>query len=320
MLKSDDKIRVGISSCLLGELVRYDGNHKRDGYITDTLGKYFEWVSICPEADGGLGVPRPSLRYERIDGEVRLMQPQTNLDVTDKVAKFSKNRIKKLAKQNIYGYILKGRSPSCGMERIKVYRGHAVRPETNGVGIYAKELMASLPNLPVEEEGRLHDPVLRENWINRVFTYYSFHRSLFPRPSVGKLVQFHTRYKFTILPHCESTYRTLGRLVADAKQRPILEVVGEYETLLMGALKKKATPARQVNVMEHLVGFFKKQLEPKVREEIRKSIADYRAEIVPMIVPITLIKHYAEILGIDYLTEQSYLNPHPKELSLRSKI
>jgi uncharacterized protein YbgA (DUF1722 family)/uncharacterized protein YbbK (DUF523 family) len=319
-LNQDQKIKIGISTCLLGERVRFDGGHKHDKYITTSLGQFFEWIAICPEVELGLGTPRPSLRFEMMGQQPRLMQPQTSLDITDAMSKFSERKVKKLQKQEIYGYILKSRSPSCGLERIKVYRGHAVRPFTNGVGLYAQHLIEALPNLPIEDDGRLCDPVIRENWISRVFAYHAFHNEVYPRPSVGKLVKFHTKYKFTILSHCTVSYKALGQLVAQAKPRPITEVCQDYETLFMSALKKKATAAKQVNVMEHMLGFFKKSLDSEVRQEIGASIQDYRAGFVPLIVPITLLKHYAQIQGTEYLIGQSYLSPHPKQLALLSHI
>jgi uncharacterized protein YbgA (DUF1722 family)/uncharacterized protein YbbK (DUF523 family) len=319
-MSQDQKIKIGISTCLLGERVRFDGGHKHDKYITTSLGQFFEWIAICPEVELGLGTPRPTLRFEMVGQQPRLMQPQTSLDITDAMAKYAEKKVTKLQKQEIYGYILKSRSPSCGLERIKVYRGHAIRPFTNGVGLYAQHLIKALPNLPIEDDGRLSDPVLRENWISRVFAYYAFHNEVFPRPSVGKLVKFHTKYKFTILSHCTTSYRAMGQLVATAKTAPIAEVCQEYETAFMTALKKRATAVKQVNVMEHMLGFFKKNLEPEVRKEILASIQDYRAGFVPLIVPITLIRHYAQIQGIEYLMGQSYLSPHPKQLALLSHI
>jgi len=320
MVENVEKIRIGISSCLVGQNVRFDGGNKRDRYITDTLSNYFHWVPVCPEVELGLGTPRPTLRFQKIDKDVRLIQPATGKDLTDEMAEFAEKRVKKLKGETIYGYVLKSRSPSCGKGGIKIYKGHAIRPATNGIGLYAKRLIGDWPNLPVEDEGRLCDPVLRENWINQVFAYYSFQSSLFPRPTVGKLVKFHSSYKFTILSHCNTTYRQLGPLVAGAKKHPIKSVVEEYENLFMAALKKRATAAKHVNVMEHMIGFFKKELDSNTRKEILVSVEDFRKGIVPVIVPITLIKHYARVLKIDYLMDQSYLSPHPKELALRSSI
>lgn len=315
-----DKIPIGISTCLLGEQVRFDGGHKRDRYITEILGQYFEWLSICPEVEIGLGIPRPTLRLERGGEGPRLIQPKTDSDLTEVMERFSQRRAKALQNRVIFGYLLKSKSPSCGMSRVKVYRGYGERPSTNGVGLFAKELMKALPNLPVEDEGRLCDPALRENWVNRVFAYHAFHHEVRVRPSLGKLVKFHTRYKFTILSHCDSTYRALGPLVADGKRHPIGKLIADYESLFMQAIKKKSTVKKNVNVMEHMLGFFKKLLDPLVRREILQSIGDYRQGVVPVIVPITLIKHYATILNVDYLCQQSYLNPHPKELALRSSL
>ena len=316
----DKKIRIGISSCLLGENVRYDGGHKHERYITSTLGRFFDWVPTCPEVAIGLGVPRPTIRFEMVDKEPRLVEPKGGTDLTNKMTRFSKKRANELRGHDIYGYIFKAKSPSCGMARLKIYRGYGQRPATSGVGVFADQIMQTMPNLPVEEEGRLMDPGLRENWLKRVFAYYNFKQTMGSRVSIKKLVEFHSAYKFVVLAHCPATYKTMGQIVANAKQMGVAKAGEEYETLMMMALKKKATRAKHVNVQEHLLGFFKKELSPEVRREILQTIQDYRREYVSIVVPITLIKHYAKILGIDYLKNQAYLNPHPKELALLSAI
>ncbi len=320
MMHEKDKIPIGISSCLLGESVRFNGGHKHDKYITGTLGQYFEWIPVCPEVELGLGTPRPTLRLELRDKNPHLIQPKTEADITSQMEKYASKRIKKIQKQSIYGYILKSKSPSCGMGKVKIYRGHGVSPLHSGIGLFAKHLMEAIPNLPVEEEGRLCDPALRENWVSRVFAYYVFQTQVVNRPTVGKLVEFHSTHKFSILSHCEVTYRKLGVIVAEAKKRPIKTVVSEYENLFMTALKKRSTIAKNVNVMQHMVGFFKKKLNSLTKQQIAAVILDYRNGIVPIIVPITLIKHYSTILDIEYLLQQSYLGPHPKELALMTRI
>lgn len=316
----EQKIPVGISACLLGQKVRYDGEAKLNPYITETLGQYFHWVPICPEAEAGLGTPRPSMHFEEDGDDIKLVQPKTGLDLTQKMTEFSTSRVAKVGPYDIYGYILKARSPSCGMERVKVYRGHGVRPHTNGTGVFAKALKEQHPLLPLEEEGRLCDPVLRENWVKRVFSRYQFHRALFPEPSMGKLVDFHARYKFAVLCHDEVIYRTMGRLVGQTEKKDLAAILVEYEDLLMNALAKKATPAKHTNVLEHLYGFFKKVLSKAAREAVLGTIRDYQEGFVPLIVPITLLRHYAVLHEMDYLMNQTYLNPHPKRLALLSDL
>ena len=305
--QAKEKIRIGISACLIGEKVRYDGGAKTDKYIRDTLSAYFHWVPVCPEFEMGLGVPRPTLRLQRIEGETKLVQPASDRDLTGAMEEYSRARVAALADQNIFGYLLKSGSPSCGKGGIRVYKGHAIRPDKNGVGVFAKHLMEANPNLPIEDEGRLKDPGLREHWLNQVFAFHAFRTELNPSPTIGKLVRFHTRYKFLVLSHCESTYRQLGRLVATAKQEPLRLVLVKYENALMRALKKRSTTARHINVMEHMIGFFRKTLDGSTRAELRASIQDFRLGVVPMIVPMTLIRHHAKLAGITYITEQSYL-------------
>lgn len=320
MSNPTEKIPIGISSCLVGQKVRHDGASKTSHYITDTLGQYFDWISFCPEVSVGMGVPRPTIHLELIEEDTRLICPTTGEDWTERMKQNSDKELDKILKKEIFGYILKSKSPSCGMERVKIYRGHAIRPYTNGVGVHAELLKSKAPNLPVEEEGRLCDPILRENWINRVFAYYSFKKEVCYKPTVGKLVTHHSRWKFNVLSHCNVTYSNLGRLVANAKGKSLSEVLKEYENEFMAALTKRSTPSKHVNVMEHMVGFFKKKLDSKAKSSLHQSIEDYKSGYVPIIVPITLIRHYASLFGEEYLLEQSYLNPHPKELALLSLI
>jgi uncharacterized protein YbgA (DUF1722 family)/uncharacterized protein YbbK (DUF523 family) len=310
-------IRIGISGCLLGQNVRFDGGNKCDRYIRDTLGQYFQWVPVCPEVEAGLGVPRPTLRFENIDGEARIIQAGTAVDVTEVLKTFSEKRVRELKKLNLFGYLLKSKSPSCGKGGIRIYAGYGIRPVTTGIGVFARELAAALPNLPIEDEGRLSDPGLRENWVNRVFAYHRFRTELLPRPTMGKLVKFHSRYKFIILAHCPETYRAMGRLVGTGKTVDVHGLVDSYETMLMSALKKRASVAKHVNVLQHIFGFFKRQLSAEVRRDLLQTIEDYQRGMLPLIVPIALIRHYAHLLKIDYLCDQTYLVPHPKELALR---
>lgn len=312
-------IRIGISSCLMGEEVRFDGGHKHDRYLTDTLGAYFEFVPVCPEVEIGLGTPRETIRLVQIDGGPRLCGGKTGVDLTDRMNAYAQRRTQQLAREKLSGYVLKRASPSCGMERVKVYQpsGPAKR---SGVGLFAAALLERFPNLPVEEEGRLCDPRLRENWISRVFAYHALQALWSRRWQLRDLVDFHTRYKFVVLAHAEKEYRELGRLVADAKGIPRPELQQTYETRFMTALKKIATVRKNTNVLQHMLGFFKTELTPPQRQDLAATIDDYLAGFVPLIVPLTLIRHYVRLLDIAYLRDQVYLNPHPKELALRNHV
>ncbi|MCA9144014.1 MAG: DUF523 and DUF1722 domain-containing protein [Planctomycetales bacterium] len=315
----NDPIRIGISSCLLGEEVRFDGGHKHDRYLTGTLSQYFEWIPVCPEVEVGLGTPRETIRLVQIGDETRLRTTKTDLDLTDRMERFSKKRVAALAGEDLSGYIFKKDSPSCGMERVKMYslKGPGKRV---GVGLFAAAFLERLPNLPAEEEGRLCDPRLRENWVERVFAYHAMQRLWAGRWRIGELVDFHTRFKFVLQAHDESKYRELGRLVANAKSLPRSQLRDQYETTFMTALKRIATVRKNVNVLQHMLGFFSKDLDPASRQELVNHIDDYRHGLVPLVVPMTLIRHYVRLLDVEYLRDQVYLNPHPKELALRNHV
>jgi uncharacterized protein YbgA (DUF1722 family)/uncharacterized protein YbbK (DUF523 family) len=312
-------IRVGISTCLLGQAVRWDGGHKREAFLTDVLAPYFEWVPVCPEVEIGMGIPREPVQLVRAEGGLRMLGTRTRRDWTEPMAEFAARRVRALERLDLCGYVLKKDSPSCGMERVKVRdaKGMARR---DGRGLFAEALLRENPMLPVEEEGRLNDAVLRENWIERVFAYRRL-RSLFEgRFSLGRLVAFHTAHKLQLLAHAPEAYRRLGRLVAGAKALPRAELRGRYETGFMETLAVRATPRRQVNVLQHCLGHFRERLEPKARAALAAQVADYQKGLVPLVVPVAMIRHYVDLLGVEYLAGQVYLEPHPKELMLRNRV
>jgi uncharacterized protein YbgA (DUF1722 family)/uncharacterized protein YbbK (DUF523 family) len=319
-LKAVD-IPIGISACVLGQEVRYNGGHKLDRFIRDTLGTYVRFVPVCPEVEIGLGIPRETLRLvrgEKNSEAVRLVAPKSDTDHTERMESYARKRTKELAQENLCGYILQKGSPSCGMERVRIYTKPGVAPARNGRGLYARELMERFPNLPVEEDGRLNDAGLRENFVERIFAYRRF-RALFGGPwKMGDLVAFHTREKLLILAHDRPTYQELGRLVAAAKGRDRKQVASEYEVLFMTGLRKMATRGKQTNVLQHIAGYFKKLIDSNDRQEIQEVFASYRAGYVPLVVPLTLLKHHVRRHGIDYLAQQTYLDPHPTELMLRN--
>lgn len=265
----------------------------------------------------GLGAPRDTIRLEKVGKETRLIQNNTRADLTSKMDTYAHRKVGQLSKTQLFGFILKSKSPSCGLFNMKVYKEGQNQMAALDQGRFAKVLRDSFPYLPMEEEGRLSDPGLRENWVARVFAYYRFHTEIYPRPSMSKLVSFHSQNKFHILSHCEASYRKLGKIVGNQEGLKPSEIAAEYEKIFMEALTKKSTRAKNINVLDHMLGFFKKKLTSEVRSEIRLIISDYKKGLVPLIVPITLIKHYASILNVDYISNQTYLNPHPKELALR---
>jgi uncharacterized protein YbgA (DUF1722 family)/uncharacterized protein YbbK (DUF523 family) len=317
--ESATPIRVGISACLLGQEVRFDGGHKRDRYITDTLGKFFEWVPVCPEVEMGLGTPRETLRLVGDSEGPRLVFFKTDGDITDGMKAWASSRLDALARADLSGYILKSDSPSCGMERVRVYRATGI-PSKDEVGIFARALMDRFPLLPVEEEGRLHDLPLRENFVERIFCYRRWRDLVAGGLTRGKLVAFHTAHKLLLLAHSSKHYTELGRLVANGKALSPKELEGRYGEFFMAGLTVKATAKKHTNVMQHILGYLKRDLDARDKMELLSVIADYHRGLVPLVVPLTLLKHHLARVSVPYLQDQIYLNPHPKELMLRNHV
>jgi uncharacterized protein YbgA (DUF1722 family)/uncharacterized protein YbbK (DUF523 family) len=314
-----EKIKLGISTCLLGDNVRYDGGHKLDRFLTDTLGQYVEYVPVCPEVECGLPVPRESMHLEGDPESPRLVTSRTKQDMTERMARWAKRRVVEIEGEDLCGFIFKSDSPSSGMERVKVYNEKGM-PVKKGIGMFARIFMEHFPLLPVEEDGRLHDPNLRENFIERIFILKRWREALTKKESRGIVVNFHTKHKLLILSHSPKHYQTVGKLVAKAKELPIKELYQRYQTILMEALQLKTTPKKNANVLQHMMGYFKEQLSADEKQELLEVIDHYRQEYIPLIVPITLIQHYVRKYDQPYLKEQVYLNPHPLELQLRNHV
>jgi uncharacterized protein YbgA (DUF1722 family)/uncharacterized protein YbbK (DUF523 family) len=315
----ENRIKLGISSCLLGENVRYDGGHRLDRFLTETLGQYVEYVPVCPETECGLGIPRESMRLVGNPESPRLVTTRTQIDHTEKMKRWSEERVLELGKEDLCGFIFKSDSPSSGMERVKVYNEKGM-PEKRGVGMFAKVFMERFPLIPVEEEGRLHDIHLRENFIERIFTLKRWRELLAEKRELRNLVKFHTRHKFLILSHSEKHYRMMGKLVAAGKAMSIERLYHQYETFLMESLKMKGTLRKNTNVLQHIMGYFKKDLSPDEKQELLEIIQCYRSGNIPLIVPVTLMNHYIRKFGEPYLSKQIYLNPHPVALQLRNHV
>jgi uncharacterized protein YbgA (DUF1722 family)/uncharacterized protein YbbK (DUF523 family) len=315
----EGKIKLGISTCLLGENVRFDGGHKLDRFLRDTLGQYVVYVPVCPEVECGLPVPREAMRLEGNPDSPRLVTSHTKQDMTERMVTWARKRVLELEKEGLMGYIFKSDSPSSGMERVRVY-GERGMPEKKGVGMFARIFMEHFPLLPVEEEGRLHDPALRENFIERIFALRRWREVLEQKEGRGGLVDFHTKHKLLILSHNPKHYEAMGRLVAQGKSLPVKDLYLQYQSVFLEALKLKTTPKKNANVLQHMMGYFKEQLSPDEKQELLEVIDLYRKEYLPLIVPITLIKHYVKKYEQPYLKEQVYLNPHPIELQLRNHV
>ena len=312
------KLRLGVSACLLGNEVRYDGGHKRHPFLTDLLGPFVEWVAVCPEVEAGFGTPREAMRLERGHDEVRLVTVRTKRDVTRSLQNAVAARVRQLASLDLDGYVLKKDSPSCGLFRVKVY-GESGAAERTGRGLFAAGLAEAQPLLPLEEEGRLGDPKLREAFIERVFAYRRLRELGTATLRAGDLMRFHARHKLLLLAHAPAAYARLGRLVAGAKGRVARALFEEYATGFMAALAVPATRGRHVNVLQHMAGYFE-AADTESRRELAATIADYGRGLVPLVVPLTLIAHHARRHDVGYLLEQVYLQPHPKELMLRNHV
>jgi uncharacterized protein YbgA (DUF1722 family)/uncharacterized protein YbbK (DUF523 family) len=309
--------KIGISSCLLGNEVRWNGGHKLDKYLTHTLGKFVEYVPVCPEVEAGFGVPRESFRLVGDPDKPRLVTFKSKTDHTDRMVSWAEKRVRELEKEDLCGFIFKSDSPSSGMIRVKVYNEKGM-PHKVGVGMFARAFMAHFPLIPVEDDGRLNDPLIRENFILQIFTMKRWRDKLARKKGMGKLVDFHTRNKLLLLSHSPKHYRQMGKLVAEGKKMAIGDLYDQYQQLLMEAVKLKTTHKKNINVLQHLMGYFKKQLSSDEKQELLEVFDHYRRELVPLVVPITLINHYVRKYDQPYLKDQTYLNPHPVELKLRT--
>lgn len=312
------RIRLLVSACLLGEKVRYDGGHKFDAFVANVLGRYVEWVRVCPEADCGLPTPRPSMHLVGDPAGPRLVS-RTGEDLTERLLRFTDEQLAKLEGLELCGYVCKKDSPSSGMERVKVY-GDGGGAERVGVGLFTAAFMERFPLVPVEEEGRLHDARLRESFIERIFCRRRWLDLVAGGRSRGRLVEFHADHKYLLLSHGRTTYDELGRLVASAKEHRLEDLLATYETRFMMALAHPSTKRKVTDVLQHMMGYFKKQLTADEKAEMLETIEAYRGALVPLVVPLTLIKHYVRKYEVRQLARQVYLSPYPAELMLRNHV
>ncbi|MBS0155641.1 MAG: DUF523 and DUF1722 domain-containing protein [Nitrospira sp.] len=312
-------IRLGISRCLLGDEVRFDGGHKQDHFLTDVLGRYVEWVSVCPEVEAGLGIPREAMRLVGNPRQPRLITITSQQDHTAAMETMIEERLDALNKLNLSGFVFKRGSPSCGVERVRVYTPQGM-PSHSGAGVFAKAFRDAFPLIPVEEEGRLCDSALRENFIERVFCYRRLQDLLQNGLNRQDLIRFHTIHKYLLLSHSPQHYKTMGQLVAQAERYRPKDLTVKYADLFMKTLAVRATVRKHVNVLQHIVGHFKKRMSPREKAELLGVINDYHQGLTPLIVPLTLLKHYVQVFDVSYIRDQVYLHPHPKELMLRNHV
>lgn len=312
-------IRLGISRCLLGDEVRFDGGHKRDHFLADVLGRYVDWVPVCPEVEAGLGTPREAMRLVGDPRRPQLMTITSKRDHTEAMETMIEERIELLDKLNLSGFVFKKGSPSCGVKQVPVYTNQGM-PRHSSAGIFAKAFIKQFPLIPVEEEGRLCDPSLRDNFIERVFCYHRFHDLVQNGVTRQILIRFHTIHKYLLLSHSQQHYATMGRLVGQADRYRLKELIVKYGAFFMKTLTVKATVRKHVNVLHHMAGNFKNRLKAPEKAELLAVIDDYHRGLIPLIVPLTLINHYARVFDVHSICDQAYLNPHPKELLLRNHV
>jgi uncharacterized protein YbgA (DUF1722 family)/uncharacterized protein YbbK (DUF523 family) len=313
----EERIRMGVSACLLGQQVRYDGGHKHDRYITDILGEYLEFVPVCPEVEAGFPIPRETFRLVGDPENPRLVTSRSNVDHTEHMLAWAEERVRKLEKENLYGFIFKSDSPNSGLSRVKVYNSKGMA-EKKGVGLFARAFTRHFPLLPVEEEGRLNDAKLRETFIEQIFTLKQWRETMACGRSMKNLVDFHTRHKLLALSHSPAHAKLMGKLVAEGRKMPIKDVYRGYEKLLIETLRLKTTTQKNMTVLQHIMGYFKQQLTADEKQELLEVLDQYRREVLPLIVPVTLLSHYVRKYDEPYLKQQFYLNPHPLALKLRN--
>jgi len=316
----DSKIKIGVSSCLLGEKVRWNGDHKQNHFVREILANYFEYISICPEMEVGMGVPRETVALYGNLEKSRMISRKTQTDWTKPMKKYIKVRINSLTREDLCGFIFKSKSPSCGLSRVPVYSEFGSHSVRHGSGMFAQEFTNKFPLIPTEDEGRLNDSRIRENFIVKVFSFYRLQNLFKENFSIGRLVKFHTQQKYLLLAHSRKHYDALGQLVAKPKSLKIEDLKDRYGKIFMEALTFKATPKKNTDVLLHMMGFLKQILSKEEKADILSTIEDYRKELLPLVVPVTLIHHQVNKHNIEYLMNQVYLKPHPKELMLRNHV
>jgi len=315
--ESLEKIKIGISSCLMGEKVRFDSGHKRNAYINGILFNFFEFRTFCPEVEIGLSIPREPIRLVTLNEEVRCVgTTDPDLDVTEDLYRSADEQ--KAWHRQLCGYILKKGSPSCGMERVRLYKGDI--PDRIGVGLYAERLMQNFPNLPVEEEGRLEDPVLRENFIQRVYIYSRWHKLMTQGASMKSLTLFHAQHKYIYMSHNQLMAKKLGAWLAENHKSDAATLAEQYLSKMMALLKHPATRKNHVNTLQHIQGYLKIHLDADDKQELTANIGQYREGLLPLIVPITLLRHHFRRHPNNYISDSYYIQPHPAELMLLNSL
>lgn len=312
-------MKLGVSSCLLGNFCRYDGAHSKDDFVVNILQKYFDFVPYCPEKMV-FGTPRESIRLVEIDEQIKVITNSSKKDVSKELEDISIYCSEQIKNDDLCGIILKSKSPTCGIERVKVYQDKSSINEKKGVGLFAHEIKKRYPYLPMEEEGRLQDPWLRENFLMQIFAYEELFEFLKKESSMKELIDFHTSYKYLIYSKSQLSYKTLGNIVANQEGKEFNEILEEYKKYFLIAIALKSNIKKTYNVLLHIFGYFKKLITSEEKQDLLEAIEDFKNELIPLIAVIKLLNIYANRFSLEYLQKQKFLNPYPKELALRSNI
>lgn len=316
---SSHKPKVGISSCILGNAVRYDGQHARTDWAAKVMSEHFEWLPVCPELGAGLGLPRETIRLVDDGASVRLKGTRSGDDHTESMNQFSRLFLRWFAEQKPHGFILKAKSPSCGFSRIKVHESKGERPKSSS-GLFAAALMEAMPELPIEEDGRLNDPALRANFVERVHAYQEFQTRVHQQPTVANLMAFHSDHKLALMARDPEASKELGRLVASARPAQIKENLFEYSRAFSKIMQKLPSAGKHANVLEHLMGYVKGKLSHEEKQELLEYIRDFQKFLVPLSVPLTLLRHHLRKAAHPWVERQSYLRPYPGKLLIHQEI
>jgi uncharacterized protein YbgA (DUF1722 family)/uncharacterized protein YbbK (DUF523 family) len=310
---------IAVSGCLLGQNVRFAGGHSQDRFVTDQLGEYAKYISFCPE-NLAFGTPRPTIRLIEDEQDGYFVQSSETLaDITEQLSITSQSELEKIQDASISGIIFKSKSPSCGFGSAMIYRTNGYSKEKSD-GLFVKMCKDAFPLIPMEEEGRLNDPWLRENFVMQLFAYDDFEKFKSTDPSMKDLVAFHQSYKFMLQAKNDMMYRELGQIVGNHEGLKFDELLRQYEILFKTAIGQKSSIGKNRNVLEHMAGFVKDKISSVEKEMLHEQIEEYAHKIVPLIAPLSRLYMFAKEYDVEYLLGQKFLHPYPKELALRSDI
>ena len=319
---SDDKYSrplLGVSACLLGKPVRFDGGHKKNDFILSSLSNYIDFKSVCPEMEAGFGMPRPTMQLRQQGKETRLVfSKNPENDVTDQLVNYSALKVNQL--EHLDGFIFKKDSPSCGAFRVPVVIHKEGFRNREGVGLFAKSFIDRHPLIPVEEEGRLNDVALRENFFERVYAYRRWKKIIKSENNVQAFIEFHSRHKLLLMARGSHFYQELGRLVSGTTSKDLVKRREKYISRFMQVMKITTHRGRQVNVLQHIMGYLKQAISTEDKHELLSVFEAYRQRQLPLITPVTLLRHHLRVHPQNYISEQHYLEPFPEQLALRSSL